>query len=146
MRAVVQRVKSASVTVDGKLISQIGPGLLTLLGVAKGDTEAQLTKLIGKIVGLRIFPDPVTQKMDLGLSDIKGEHLIVSQFTLLGDCSQGRRPSFVGAEEPQRARALYEQALKLSNGLGVTTVGGVFQADMKVELVNDGPVTLVIEV
>ncbi|MBI3542598.1 MAG: D-tyrosyl-tRNA(Tyr) deacylase [Deltaproteobacteria bacterium] len=144
MKAVIQRVKEASVTVDGKQVSRIERGLLTLLGVAKGDDEAKLAKLVAKICELRIFEDD-QGKMNLSLKDVGGAHLIVSQFTLLGDCSAGRRPSFVGAEAPERARQLYEKALALSEQQGVPTQGGVFQADMKVALVNDGPVTLVLE-
>jgi D-tyrosyl-tRNA(Tyr) deacylase len=144
MRAVVQRVKSASVTVDGKEVSKIGPGILTLLGIAQGDDEPKLQKMIHKITQLRIFSD-VEGKMNLSLLDIQGAHLIVSQFTLLGDCSQGRRPSFIGAEKPEIAKDLYEKALKMSKDAGVETAGGVFQADMKVSLINDGPVTFVIE-
>lgn len=144
MRAVVQRVHRASVAVDGKVISQIGPGLVTLLGIAKGDSEETLKKTIDKICDLRIFEDDA-HKMNLSLKDIQGEHLIVSQFTLIGDCRKGKRPSFFEAEVPEKAKPLYEQALSLSQARGVPTQGGQFQADMKVELVNDGPVTLVIE-
>lgn len=145
MKAVVQRVQRASVTVDGKKISDIEKGYLTLLGVAKGDSEEQLQKLIAKIVALRIFPDE-NGKMNLSLKDIGGSHLIVSQFTLLGDASKGNRPSFIGAESPEIANRLYEKALELSRAQGVPTCGGVFGADMKVELLNDGPVTLIVEV
>lgn len=145
MKVVIQRVKSASVTVDGKLISKIDRGVLTLFGVAKGDTEAQCEKTIKKISDLRIFEDDAG-KMNLSLKDIQGEHLIVSQFTLYGDCSQGRRPSFIQAEEPKRANELYEHALKVSANEGLKTSGGQFQAHMNVALENDGPVTFVIEV
>ncbi|MGE0616997.1 MAG: D-aminoacyl-tRNA deacylase [Bacteriovoracia bacterium] len=144
MRAVIQRVKQASVTVDGKKISEIGPGLLTLLGVAKGDSEATLAKLIDKIVHLRIFEDEAG-KMNRSLKEVAGGHLLVSQFTLLADCSSGRRPSFVNAEAPAAAKALFDRALTLSEAQGVLTRGGIFQADMKVELANDGPVTLVLD-
>ncbi len=144
MRAVIQRVKSAKVVVDSKEVSRIDRGILTLLGIAKGDTEEQLQKMITKISELRIFEDDAG-KMNLSLADIKGSHLIVSQFTLLGDCSKGRRPSFIDAESPDRAKELYEQALQMSHAGGFPTAGGVFQADMKVELVNDGPVTFVLE-
>ena len=144
MRAVIQRVKSAQVVVEGQVVSRIGRGILTLLGVAQGDAEGNVDKIVDKILNLRIFPDEAG-KMNLSVKDLKGEHLIVSQFTLLGDCSQGRRPSFVGAEKPDRAKALYELALDASRKLGVPTSGGVFQADMSVELVNDGPVTFVID-
>jgi D-tyrosyl-tRNA(Tyr) deacylase len=145
MKAVVQRVQHASVTVDGKEISRIGKGFLTLLGVAKGDNEEQLQKLIGKIAALRIFPDQ-DGKMNLSLKDISGEHLIVSQFTLLGDASKGNRPSFIGAEAPALAEALYNKALELSRDQGLVTYGGQFGADMKVEILNDGPVTLILEI
>ena len=144
MKAVIQRVKEASVQVDGVEVSRIERGILTLLGVAKGDDETQLGKLIAKICDLRIFEDDAG-KMNLSLKDVGGAHLIVSQFTLLGDCSAGRRPSFIGAEAPERARELYERALILSREQGLTTAGGVFQADMKVSLINDGPVTFVLE-
>lgn len=145
MKAVIQRVKNASVTVDGVEVSNIGPGILTLLGIAIGDDEAKLQKLIQKIAQLRIFEDS-EGKMNLSLLDTQGSHLIVSQFTLLGDCTQGRRPSFIRAEQPEIAKALYEKALLLSREAGLETAGGVFQADMNVSLVNDGPVTFVIEV
>ncbi len=144
MRAVIQRVQQASVTVDGKSVSVIGRGILTLLGVAQGDTEEQLKKVITKITELRIFEDD-QGKMNLSLKDIQGEHLIVSQFTLLADCSQGRRPGFAGAENPDRARELYEKALTLSTSAGIKTAGGTFQAHMKVELINDGPATFIVE-
>lgn len=145
MRAVIQRVQRAEVRVGGAKVSEIGPGILTLLGVFKGDREdPQLKKLIQKICELRIFEDE-NGKMNRSLIDCKGSHLIVSQFTLAGDTSGGRRPSFIQAEAPDVAKALYERALAISSGLGVPTVGGVFQADMKVDLVNDGPVTFVID-
>ena len=145
MKAVVQRVLNASVVVDGKQVSSIDKGYLTLLGVAKGDSEEQLQKLMTKILALRIFPDE-TGKMNLSLKDVGGQHLIVSQFTLLGDASKGNRPSFIGAELPDRAKELYEKALVLSESQGVKTQGGIFGADMKVSLLNDGPVTLLLEV
>ena len=144
MKAVVQRVSKASVTVDGQKVSSIERGLLTLLGVAKGDSDEQLQKMIQKILALRIFPDE-QGKMNLSLKDIKGEHLLVSQFTLLGDAAKGNRPSFIGAEHPDIAKNLYEKGLQLSRA-EVPTFGGIFGADMKVELLNDGPVTLIIEI
>jgi len=144
MKAVVQRVQHASVTVGGNEVSSIGPGLLTLIGIAKGDKDEQMRKLIQKIVNLRIFGDE-NDKMNLSLLDTKGEHLIVSQFTLLGDCSKGRRPFFNNAEEPSLANELYEKSLAYSIELGVKTLGGQFAADMKVNLLNDGPVTLTLE-
>jgi len=144
MKAVIQRVKNASITVDGIEIAKIGPGILTLLGICRGDDEAAAEKLISKICGLRIFEDP-QGKMNLSVQDIQGEHLVISQFTLAGDCNSGRRPSFTGAETPVLAKALYEKAIEFSRGLGVRTSTGVFQADMKVSLLNDGPVTFILE-
>ena len=144
MRAVIQRVKKADVVVDGRKVSEIGPGLLTLLGLAHGDDENKLNKLITKICELRIFEDP-DGKMNLSLKDVKGEHLIVSQFTLLGDCSTGRRPSFTEAAAPSLAKPLYERAIELSQANGVPTSGGIFQANMQISLINDGPVTFVLE-
>lgn len=144
MRAVIQRVREASVTVDGQEVSRIERGILTLLGIAKDDDETKLSKLIGKIIDLRIFEDD-QGKMNRSLKDVGGSHLIVSQFTLLADCTSGRRPSFVGAEGPERAKALYEKALKISADLGIATAGGIFQANMQVELQNDGPVTFVLD-
>ncbi len=144
MKAVVQRVQNASVVVDGKEVSSIQKGFLTLLGVAKGDTEEQIQKLISKIIALRIFPDE-SGKMNLSLKDVGGSHLIVSQFTLLGDASKGNRPSFIGAEAPEIAKRMYEKALEVSAAQGIPTCGGVFGADMKVSLLNDGPVTLIID-
>lgn len=144
MRALIQRVKSARVTVDGEVVGEIGPGILTLLGVGQGDTERELKWVIEKILKLRIFEDPAG-KMNLSVQDVGGSHLLVSQFTLYGDCAKGNRPSFVGAGPPDLARALYERGLELSRASGVPTAGGRFQADMQVSLVNDGPVTLWIE-
>ena len=144
MRVVIQRVQEASVVVDGKEVSRIDQGVLSLFGVQSGDDESQVEKMIQKIVALRIFEDE-QGKMNRSLLDIGGQHLIVSQFTLLGDCAKGRRPSFLDAEKPDRANELYEYAVKVSQGFGVVTQGGVFQADMKVSLVNDGPVTFVLE-
>lgn len=151
MRAVIQRVKRAAVEIDGTEVSSIEHGILTLLGIAKGDDESKLRKLIAKICDLRVFESSESApggsgKMNFSLKDVRGSHLIVSQFTLLGDCGAGRRPSFSAAEAPDRARELYEQALTLSREQGVPTAGGVFGADMKVTLVNDGPVTLVLDV
>jgi D-tyrosyl-tRNA(Tyr) deacylase len=143
MKAVIQRVHRASVEVDGKIVSSIEQGVLTLLGVEKGDDEEKARKLIRKICDLRIFEDQ-NGKMNLSLKDVGGSQLIVSQFTLAGDCNQGRRPSFVNAEHPEIARKLYELALEESANYGVATAGGIFQADMKVSLVNDGPVTFIL--
>lgn len=144
MRAVIQRVREARVKVAGETVGEIGPGVLTLLGVARGDTEQALAWTLGKIARLRIFEDDAG-KMNRSLLDAGGGHLIVSQFTLLGDTRQGNRPGFTAAAPPDEARALYERALELSRELGLPTQGGRFQADMQVELVNDGPVTFVIE-
>jgi D-aminoacyl-tRNA deacylase len=144
MRAVVQRVKSASVVVDGEVVGRIGNGILTLLGVKTGDTEADVEKLMKKIAALRVFEDEAG-KMNLSLLDVKGSHLIVSQFTLWGDASKGNRPSFIAAARPEIAKPLYEKALAQSAALGIPTEGGKFQAHMEVSLVNDGPVTLLLE-
>lgn len=149
MKAVIQRVSHAQVEVSGQVVSQIGRGILTLLGVEKGDTEAQIAILIQKICNLRIFED-VSGKMNHSLTDRVGdtpcgEHLIVSQFTLAADCTGGRRPSFSQAENPEIAQALYLKALDFSRDLGIVTAGGVFRADMKVTLTNDGPATFVLE-
>lgn len=144
MKAVIQRVLQAEVLVNGELISKIDRGILTFLGVARGDTEEQAQKLIKKIVELRIFEDD-EGKMNRSLQDVQGSHLIVSQFTLAGDTTAGRRPSFVNAERPELAQPLYDAAVRFSGNLNVPTQTGVFQADMKISLVNDGPVTLILE-
>jgi D-tyrosyl-tRNA(Tyr) deacylase len=144
MRAVIQRVSRAEVQVNGERVSEINAGILTLLGIAKNDTEEQMRKLIQKIVELRIFEDE-NGKMNRSLREIGGSHLIVSQFTLAGDTSSGKRPSFVNAERPEIAKAIYEKALQFSNELGISTTGGIFQADMKITLINDGPVTFVLD-
>lgn len=143
MIVVVQRVKFAKVEVGGELISQISQGLVTLLGVKKGDSEAELDRVLRKIASLRIFPDS-QGKMNLSLKDVGGEHLIISQFTLLANTEKGNRPSFLDAEVPEKAQVIYELALEKSKNLGLTTKGGKFGADMKVTLLNDGPVTIVI--
>lgn len=145
MRAIIQRVARAHVVVDGKSVGNIQKGLLTLLGVGPTDTLEHTQKLIEKIVKLRIFED-AQGKMNLSALDVGASHLIVSQFTLYGDCTKGNRPSFIGAAKPELAKELYLAAVTHSKTLGVHTQEGVFQADMKVELVNDGPVTLMIEV
>lgn len=144
MKAVLQRVLEAEVKVDEHLISKIGPGLLTLLGVEDGDTRADVEWMMKKVVSLRIFAD-ADGKMNRSLLDVRGEHLLVSQFTLLGDTSRGLRPSFIRAAKPDAAKELYEQALELSTSLGVVTKPGQFQADMKISLVNDGPVTMILD-
>lgn len=144
MKALLQRVKSAGVSIGGQSYSAIEQGLLILLGVEKGDTETEAAWLAQKIINLRIFEDSAG-KMNLSVQDIKGELLIVSQFTLAGDTSRGNRPGFDTAARPEVAKPLYEYMVnKLSNsGLKVAT--GVFQADMQVSLINDGPVTFMLE-
>lgn len=144
MRAVIQRVKSASVKVDGELVSEIGTGLLIFLGVAHNDTESELEYIANKVANLRIFED-VDGKMNLSLLDTGGTALVVSQFTLYGDCRKGRRPSFINAARPEVANDLYEQLISLLNELNIPTVGGTFQAMMDVQLVNDGPVTILLD-
>ena len=144
MRAVLTRVKSASVVIDGKVNGQIGRGFLILLGVGPEDTERECKYLAEKALGLRIFTDE-NDKMNLGLADVGGEVLVVSQFTLYGNCRKGRRPSFVGAAGPELGNALYEKFLSVCAELGYPPQHGQFGADMKVESVNDGPVTLILD-
>ena len=144
MRALLQRVNSASVTVNGEVVGRIGPGILTLLGIGRGDTEKEAEWIVQKISKLRIFED-ADGKMNHSLADVGGGHLLVSQFTLYGDCTQGNRPGFSEAALPEEARALYEKALEISRRIGLPTEGGRFQSDMKVDLQNDGPVTLWID-
>jgi D-tyrosyl-tRNA(Tyr) deacylase len=139
VRAVVQRVGSASVSVDGEQVAEIGPGLLVLLGVRRGDTEEQADRLARKIGALRVFEDD-EGKMNLSVGDVRGEVLCVSQFTLYGDTRKGNRPSFVEAAPPEEAEPLYE---RVRQALGAR--GGRFGARMSVELINEGPVTLVVE-
>jgi D-aminoacyl-tRNA deacylase len=143
MRAVVQRVQSSRVEVDGNLVGEIGIGLLVFLGVGQGDDETAVRYLSEKIPQLRIFSDEAG-KMNRSVCDVSGEILIVSQFTLYGDCRKGRRPSFTDAAPPEEADRLYRLFCQLvSHQVPVKT--GVFQADMQVHLVNDGPVTLILE-
>jgi len=144
MRAVVTRVKSASVTVDGKTVGAIGRGFLVLLGVRTGDGEAEAEKLAGKISGLRVFED-ASGKMNLGLEDVSGSLLVVSQFTLYGNCRHGRRPEFTRAAKSAEAIPLYERFIALCRERGNTVETGVFGADMAVASVNDGPVTLILD-
>jgi D-aminoacyl-tRNA deacylase len=144
MRAVVQRVRSARVLVCDEVVGAIGQGLLVLLGVAPTDTSAQVQWLADKVVGLRIFAD-ADGKMNRGVAEIGGGVLVVSQFTLYGDCRKGRRPSFIGAAAPEVAEPLYEAFLNGIRALGVPVAAGRFGAMMQVELVNDGPVTLIID-
>lgn len=144
MRAVLQRVKEASVTVDGKITGQIGPGLLVLLGVGKGDTESDLAFMVDKIPALRIFEDDAG-KMNKSLVDTSKALLAVSQFTLYADTKKGRRPSFIDAMEPEEAKRMYLAFCERCRALGLTVQEGVFAADMKVALVNDGPVTICLD-
>ena len=144
MRAVLQRVRRAKVRVGEEVAGAIGPGLLVLLAVAPTDTPEQARWLADKVVGLRIFNDP-EGKMNLALQDVGGGALVVSQFTLYGDCRKGRRPSFIGAAGPDVAVPLYEAFVNAIRALGVPTATGRFGADMQVELVNDGPVTLILD-
>jgi len=144
VRAVVQRVSSASVTVEGQIVAAIGPGLLVLAGVAGGDGPADVEYIASKVAGLRIFRD-ADDRMNLSVSDVGGEILVVSQFTLLGDVRRGRRPAFDAAAPPDSARALYESLLERLRATGVPVHSGRFQADMQVSLVNDGPVTILLD-
>lgn len=144
MRAVVQRVSQASVTVAGEVVGQIGQGMLVLLGVADGDDDRDAATLADKIVGLRIFEDE-EGKMNRGLADIGGAMLVVSQFTLLGDCRKGRRPSFVAAAAPETAERLYEVFVQAVRNAGIEVGTGRFRQHMEVALVNDGPVTLLLD-
>ena len=144
MRAVLTRVNSASVTIDGQVVGKIGRGFLILLGVGPEDTEKECRYLAEKALGLRIFEDE-NGKMNLGLEAVKGEVLVVSQFTLYGNCRKGRRPSFVEAAGPELGNALYEKFLSVCEELGYPPQHGRFGADMKVESVNDGPVTLLLD-
>lgn len=144
MRAVVQRVKYSSVIVNGEIVGKIDKGLLVLLGVTHTDSEKEINWLAKKIKDLRIFEDQ-DGKMNLGLEEINGELLIISQFTLYGDCIKGRRPGFIDAAKPDLAKPLYEKFLEKCRSFGIKTEAGIFGADMKVELLNDGPVTLIID-
>ena len=144
MRAVLQRVKEASVTVDGKVVGAIGPGLLVLLGVGKGDTEADVDFMVDKVPGLRIFED-AAGKMNLSLVDGSKALLAVSQFTLFADTKKGRRPSFIDAMPPEEAKRLYALFCERCRAAGLTVAEGIFAADMKVALINDGPVTIIMD-
>ncbi len=144
MKALLQRVKNASVTVEGKEVSSIGQGLLILLGVEKGDTSSEGEYLARKAADLRIFEDSAG-KMNLSVKDIKGEALIVSQFTLAGDTSRGNRPGFETAAKPEEANKLYELFCENVEKQGLKVKRGIFQADMQVSLINDGPVTFMLE-
>lgn len=144
MRSVVQRVKKAAVRVDEETVGQISAGFLVLLGVGENDTEADVSWMVEKIVGLRVFED-AEGKMNLSLLDVQGEVLLVSQFTLYGDCRKGKRPSFSTAAPPEQACALFAQAVAAMRAKGLKVETGVFQADMEVALVNNGPVTLLLD-
>ena len=144
MRAVLTRVKYASVTIDGETVGKIGPGFLILLGVGPEDTEDTCRILAEKALSLRIFEDE-NEKMNLGLEQVGGEVLVVSQFTLYGNCRKGRRPSFNEAAGPELGNALYEKFLQYCTELGYPPQHGEFGADMQVESVNDGPVTLILD-
>lgn len=144
MKVLIQRVKKASVTIDNELYSSINKGILAFVGIEKEDTEVQAEKLAGKIVNLRIFPDE-NGKMNRSLLDVKGEMLIVSQFTLCGDCKKGTRPSFDNSAPPQTANELYELFVQKIRDYDIPTQTGKFGAMMDVELINDGPVTFMLE-
>jgi D-tyrosyl-tRNA(Tyr) deacylase len=144
MKAVVQRVKKTTLSVDGRLISEIPFGLTVFLGVKEGDEKAQAEWLMKKISALRVFEDE-NGKMNLSVKEVGGEVLLVSQFTLYGDCAKGNRPSFSLAARPEIAQPLYEYAVEFLKAQGVTVKKGVFGADMKIEQYNDGPVTILME-
>jgi D-tyrosyl-tRNA(Tyr) deacylase len=144
VRAVLQRVSSARVRVDDATVGEIGRGLLVLLGVARADTAADAAAIAGKITTLRVFEDEAG-KMNLSVADVQGSVLLVSQFTLLGDCRGGRRPSYIEAAPPAEANALYEAVVAAVRATGIPVATGTFRAHMAVELVNDGPVTLLID-
>src|ERR1700756_4381580 len=144
MRAVVQRVSRAKATVEGRVAGEIGPGLMILLGVGKEDTSQVAAAMAEKVANLRIFEDE-QGKMNRSLLDVKGSALVVSQFTLYGDARGQRRPSYITAAAPERAKGLYEEFLEALRSLGVTVATGVFGAMMSVELVNEGPVTILLD-
>lgn len=145
MKAVIQRVGRTSLSVDGSLVSEIPFGLAVYIGIRVGDTAAQAEQLAKKLAALRIFEDE-NGKMNLSLKEVGGEILLISQFTLYGDCSHGNRPSFTLAERPERANELYEYTARILRGYGYTVKQGVFGADMKIEQFNDGPVTIIYEI
>lgn len=144
MKLVVQRVKKAEVKVDGNIIGKIDKGFLVLIGIKVEDTKEQADYLVKKLCNLRVFSDE-NDKMNLSIKDVKGKLLIVSQFTLYGDCSQGNRPSFIEAARPEEANPLYEYFCNQCELNNIEVQKGIFGADMKVELINDGPVTIIIE-
>ena len=144
MRAVVQRVNTASVSVEGKAVGEIGNGLMVLLGVGDEDTDRDLEYLVEKIVGLRIFQDE-NDKMNLSLMDVKGELLVISQFTLYGDVRKGKRPSFIKSARPDIGKMYYEEFIEKTKSLGIKTEKGIFGAHMDVNLINNGPVTILLD-
>ncbi len=144
MRAVVQRVLRSSVEVEGSVVGSIPKGLMVLLGVSEKDTSEDAAYMADKILNLRVFDDE-EGKMNYSLLDVKGELLLVSQFTLYGDCRKGRRPNYMAAAKPDKADALYQELVQLCRAQNVKIETGVFQADMKVDILNDGPVTLIID-
>jgi D-tyrosyl-tRNA(Tyr) deacylase len=144
MRAVIQRVKRASVRVDGEIVGEIGKGLLVLLGVGQHDSDEDARYIAEKLSFLRIFEDS-EGKMNLSVRDIEGAVLVVSQFTLFADCRKGRRPSFVNAGDPEEAQRLYKRVIDVLNASDVPTAEGIFQASMDVELINEGPVTILLD-
>lgn len=144
MRAVVQRVKRSSVKIDGKIVGEIDNGLMVLLGIHVDDTKEDLDYIYRKVKGLRIFEDE-NEQMNLGLEDVGGKLLVVSQFTLYGDARKGRRPSFIEAARPEKAIPLYEEFLERAKSDGIKCESGEFGADMEVEIINDGPVTILLE-
>lgn len=144
MRAVVQRVTSADVKIDGEVKGKIDNGFMVLLGVGNGDTEEDMKYIADKIINLRVFSDE-NDKMNLSLADVDGSMLVISQFTLYGDCSHGRRPYFGDAMEPVSANKMYENFVAYVRDKGIHTETGEFGADMKVSLTNDGPVTIILE-
>lgn len=144
MRAVVQRVEKASVEVEGKVVGSIDKGLLLFLGVGAEDNDKDLDYLIEKIIGLRIFQDE-NDKMNLSLKDVDGDLLVVSQFTLYGDARKGKRPSFSSSAQPDIGNKYYEDFVRKARDLGIKTETGIFGADMKVNLINDGPVTILLD-
>ena len=145
MRALIQRVTSASVKVDGKIVGKIGKGFLVFLGIYEEDTEEKIEKLTKKIVNLRIFNDE-NDKMNLSIKDVKGEILLISQFTLCADTRKGNRPSFVSAKNPKDANKIYEKIIESIKNENIVVEKGIFGADMKVEILNDGPVTILLDI
>ena len=144
MKAVIQRVSGAKVEVGGSVVSSISKGLLVLIGIQEGDTDNDIAYISKKIANLRVFEDP-DSKMNLSVKDISGEILVVSQFTLLADCRKGNRPSFVDAEEPEKANSIYMKFAESLRQAGIATHTGQFAADMQVHLINSGPVTILLD-